>query len=62
MEGAGLFKVLTYFILFVFYIYLFGWNSLQRFIRGEIVIERKVLHSQTIKPPGNDLLLSLETF
>ena len=56
MKGAGLFKVLTYFLLFVLYIYLFGWNSVQRFILGEVVIGRNVVHSQTIKPPGNDTL------
>ena len=58
MKGAGLLKVFTYFVLCLFYIYLFGWDSLQRFILGEIVIGRKVLHSQAIKPPGNDYLFS----
>ena len=63
MKGAGLlFKISTYFVLFVLYIYLFGWDSVQRFIRGEIVIERKVVHSQAIKPPGNDLLCSYLKF
>ena len=52
MNMGGLLKVGAHLGLLIVYIYLFGWDSVTRFIRGEIIISRKIVHSKSIKPPG----------
>ena len=44
-------KIIIIILLVLFYIYLFGWNSLQRYIEGSISINRNFI-KKDIKSPG----------
>ena len=44
-------KFIIIILLVLFYIYIFGWNSLQRYIERSITINRKLLKKE-IKSPG----------
>ena len=55
MKLVGFFvllRLLAHLSLVTVYVYLFGWDSVKRYLEGEIVISRKILNSTNMRPPG----------